>query len=174
MIKSHDKYQSHILVGLAHAEKANLGNRSIFVHNRSYWREWRPLVTPWADCIKEGIEPWKCQKRPFLSHVLVSLSLCSLLSLLLCSCFGCSSSSYYYYYCCFYEYVLVKGFYYNSGYGNKPGPKYSNDYGHKPGHLISKTLLSLSLSPFMLLSIIRVHGNLTPRYHQYIPLTLCC
>ena len=33
MIKSHDKYQSHILVGLAHAEKANSGNRSIFVHN---------------------------------------------------------------------------------------------------------------------------------------------
>ena len=70
MIKSHDKYQSRILVGLAHAERANFGNRSIFVHNRSYWREWRPLVTPWADCIKEGIEPWKCQKRPFLSHVL--------------------------------------------------------------------------------------------------------
>ena len=36
MIKSHDKYQSRILVGLAHAEKANFGNRSIFVHNRSY------------------------------------------------------------------------------------------------------------------------------------------
>ena len=30
MIKSHDKYQSRILVGLAHAEKASSGNRSIF------------------------------------------------------------------------------------------------------------------------------------------------
>ena len=107
MIKSHDKYQSRILVGLAHAEKASSGNRSIFVHYRSYWREWRPLVTPWADCIKEGVEPWKCQKWSFISHVLVSLSPCSLLPLLLCSCFGCSSSSYYY--CCFYEYVLAKG-----------------------------------------------------------------
>ena len=46
MIKSHDKYQSRILIGLAHAEKASSGNRSIFVHYRSYWREWRPLVTP--------------------------------------------------------------------------------------------------------------------------------
>ena len=38
MIKSHDKYQSLILIGLAHAEKASSGNRSIFVHFRSYWR----------------------------------------------------------------------------------------------------------------------------------------
>ena len=142
IIKSHNKYQSCILIGLAHSEKASLENRSIFVHSRSYWREWRPLVTPWADCIKEGVEPWECQKWFFLSHVLVSLSLSSLLPLLLCSCFGCY---YYYHYCCFYEYVLAKGFYYNSGHGNKPGPKYSNDYGHKPGHLTSKTLLSLSL-----------------------------
>ena len=77
MIKSHDKYQSRILIGLAHAEKASFGNRSIFVHYRSYWIEWRPLVTPWADCIKEGVEPWKCQKWSFISHVLVSLSLLS-------------------------------------------------------------------------------------------------
>ena len=46
MIKSHDEYQSIILIGLAHAEKAYSKNRSIFVHNRSYWRELRPLVTP--------------------------------------------------------------------------------------------------------------------------------
>ena len=156
VIKSHDKYQSLILIGLARAEKASSRNRSVLVHFRSYWREWRPLVTPWADCIKEGIEPWKCQKWSFISHVLVSVSLCSLLLLLLCSCFGCYYYYYYYYYCCcYYEYVLAKGFYYDSGYGNKPGPKYSNDYGNKPGHLISKTpplSYALSLSLFLSLS----------------------
>ena len=40
IIKSHDKYQSIILIGLTHAEKASSGNRSILVHYRSYWREW--------------------------------------------------------------------------------------------------------------------------------------
>ena len=39
-IKSHDKYQSLILIGLARAEKASSGNRSVLVHYRSYWREW--------------------------------------------------------------------------------------------------------------------------------------
>ena len=62
IIKSHDKYQSLIIVGLAHVEKASSGIWSLLSHYRSYWREWRPLVTPWADCIKEGIEPWKSQK----------------------------------------------------------------------------------------------------------------
>ena len=46
MIKSHDKYQSIDLIGLAHVEKAYSRNRLILVHNRSYWRELRPLVTP--------------------------------------------------------------------------------------------------------------------------------
>ena len=36
LIKSHDKYQSLILIGLARAGKANSGNRSILVHYRSY------------------------------------------------------------------------------------------------------------------------------------------
>ena len=40
IIISHDKYQSIILIGLTHAEKASFGNRSILVHYRSYWREW--------------------------------------------------------------------------------------------------------------------------------------
>ena len=40
IIKSHDKYQRIILIGLAHAEKASSGNRSIFAHYQSYWREW--------------------------------------------------------------------------------------------------------------------------------------
>ena len=88
VIKSHDKYQRLILIGLAHAEKANSGNRSVLVHYRSYWREWRPLGTPWACCIKEGIEPWKSQRWLFTSHVQVSVSLCSLSPLLLsCSAF---------------------------------------------------------------------------------------
>ena len=73
MIKSHDKYQSIDLIGLALVEMAYSKNQLILVHNRSYWRELRPLVTPWAWCIKEGIEPWRVQKRPFLSHVQVSL-----------------------------------------------------------------------------------------------------
>ena len=33
MFKSHDKYQSYILVGLGHTKKAKFKNRSIFVHN---------------------------------------------------------------------------------------------------------------------------------------------
>ena len=40
IIKSHDKYQSLILIGLASAEKASSRNRSVLVHYRSYWREW--------------------------------------------------------------------------------------------------------------------------------------
>ena len=40
VITSHDKYQSLILIGLAHAGKAYSGNRSVSVHYRSYWREW--------------------------------------------------------------------------------------------------------------------------------------
>ena len=57
VIKSHDKYQSLILIGLALTRKANSGIQEILFHFRSYWRGWRPLVTPWACCIKEGIEP---------------------------------------------------------------------------------------------------------------------
>ena len=39
IIKSQDKYQSLILVGLARAEKASYGIRSLLSHYRSYWRE---------------------------------------------------------------------------------------------------------------------------------------
>ena len=38
MIKSHDKYQSIDLIGLALVEKAYSKNRSFLSHNRSYWR----------------------------------------------------------------------------------------------------------------------------------------
>ena len=40
VVKSHDKYQSMILIGLAPVEKANSKNQSIFGHYRSNWREW--------------------------------------------------------------------------------------------------------------------------------------
>ena len=40
VIKSHDKYQSLISIGLACAEKASSRNRSVLIHYRSYWREW--------------------------------------------------------------------------------------------------------------------------------------
>ena len=60
--KSHNKYQSTISIGLALMKKAYVGLRCFLPHYRSYWEEWRPLVTPWARCIKEGIEPWTPQK----------------------------------------------------------------------------------------------------------------
>ena len=40
IVKSHDKYQSLILIGLAPAEKASSENRSVLDHYRSYWRKW--------------------------------------------------------------------------------------------------------------------------------------
>ena len=106
LIKSHDKYQNLILVGLTRAEKANSRNRSILVHYRSYWKELRPLVTPWAFCIKEGIEPWKSQKWFNPSHAQVSVSLCSLSSSPVLFCFSC-------YYYCYYLLLCIftcKGF----------------------------------------------------------------
>ena len=110
MIKSHDKYQSLILIGLAHAEKAYSRIRSVSVHNRSYWREWRPLVTPWAWCIKEGIvleiseavHTFSCPGKslpllspPSLALFLLLLFLLLLLLLLLCifTCKGFSNNS---------------------------------------------------------------------------------
>ena len=57
VIRIHDKYQSLILIGLALTEKASSRIQHILFHFQSYWRGWGPLVTPWACCIKEGIEP---------------------------------------------------------------------------------------------------------------------
>ena len=90
VIRIHDKYQSLILIGLALTEKASSRIQSILFHFQSYWRGWRPLVTPWAGCIKEGIEPRIFQKRFMPSHAQESFSLCSLLLLLFCFCFYCS------------------------------------------------------------------------------------
>ena len=46
VIRIHDKYQSLILIGLALTEKASSRIQCILFHFRSYWRGWRPLVTP--------------------------------------------------------------------------------------------------------------------------------
>ena len=84
VIKSHNKYQSMILFGLALTEKANVGIQCFLLHYRSYWGEWRPLVTPWARFIKEGIEPWIPQKWKITSHAQVRFLLFSLPLLLFC------------------------------------------------------------------------------------------
>ena len=68
VINSPDKYQRLILIGLALTRKANSGIQYILFHFLSYWRGWRPLVTPWACCIKEGIEPKISQKWFYPSH----------------------------------------------------------------------------------------------------------
>ena len=140
MIKSHDKYQSIDLIGLAHVEKAYSRNRLFLVHNRPYWRELRPLVTPWAWCIKEGTEPWRVQKRALLSHVQVSLLPLSLSSpslALLCF-YGCLIII-----IVDYVYLLVKGIITVT---DKPGPEYSKYQRYKPGYLNSKDTLTFTLS----------------------------
>ena len=159
VIRIHDKYQSYFLVGLALICKASSQIRYILLHYRSNWRELRPLVTPWANCIKESIESCIGQKRFMPSHAQVSHLPLSLLSpSLLLLCFGFCCSYYYYCYCC-YEYLLVKGSHKSSGYENKPEPKYSNDYKCKTvQNLLSLFLLS---SLPMLLSLVCGAGNLT-------------
>ena len=97
-------------------------------------------MTPWAWCIKEGIEPWRVQKRPFLSHVQVSLLLLSLSSpplALLCF-YGFIIIIIIYY-----VYLFVKGIITVT---NKPGPEYSKYQRYKPGYLNSKDTLTLTLS----------------------------
>ena len=83
VIRIHDKYQSLILIGLALTEEANSRIQYILFPFQSYRRGWRPLVTPWACCIKEGIKPRISQKWFFPSHAQVNVSLCSLLLFLL-------------------------------------------------------------------------------------------
>ena len=158
VIRSHDKYQSLILIGLVPTGKACSGIQYILFHFRSYWRGWRPLATPWAGCIKEGIEPRISQKWFFPSHAQVSVSLCSLLLLLSCFCFYCSYCYYYYYY----GYLLVMGFYYSSGYENKPGPYYSNGYENKPRHFNKQKLLSCSMLCFSYLLLALPSLSLSP------------
>ena len=137
--KSHDKYQSMILIGLALAEKAYVGFRCFLLHYRSYWEEWRPLVTPWARCIKEGIEPWTAQKWSFTSHAQVRFLLFSL-SLLL-SCFTLIII------------IVILVFYMNM---YLPRVYNGNKNENKPGHYYSKIFpfaKSLSLSFLLSLSL---------------------
>ena len=99
MIKSHDKYQSINLIGLAHVEKTYSRNRLFLDRNRPYWRELRPLVTPWAWCIKEVTDPRLIQNWHCLLHVQVSLlPLSPSLSLLSFSCSFMLLWFFYYYY----------------------------------------------------------------------------
>ena len=52
VIGSHDKYQSFILIVLVLTGKASSIIQYVFLHCRSYWRGWRPLVTPLTGHIK--------------------------------------------------------------------------------------------------------------------------
>ena len=134
-------------------------------------------MTPWAGCIKEGIEPRISQKWFFLSHAQVRFLLFSLLLLLFCFCFSCSYCYYYYYY----GYLLAKGFYNSSGYEYKPRHFNKQNFSLLLCFLPLFALFSLSLSsdaivcvycylthtmsPALLLTfarcIICVHGYLT-------------
>ena len=75
VIRIHDKYQSYFLVGLALTCKASSQIRYILFHYRSNWRELRPLVTPWANCIKESIEPCIGQTCQLVTQDTTQLSL---------------------------------------------------------------------------------------------------
>ena len=91
VIRIHDKYQRCFLVGLALTCKASSQIQYILLRFRTNWRELRPLVTPWAYCIKESFKPCIGQKQFMpsyaqVSHFPLSLSLFSLSSLLLFSC----------------------------------------------------------------------------------------
>ena len=159
VIRIHDKYQSCFLVGLALTCKASSQIRYILLHYRSSWRELRPLVTPWANCIKESFKPCMGQKQFMPSHAQVShfpLSLLSPSLLLLCFGFCC----YYYYYCyyCCYEYFTVKGSHKSSGYENKPEHENSNDYECKSEQNLLSLFLLSSLP--LLMTVVCGAGNL--------------
>ena len=93
VIRIHDKYQSCFLVGLVLTCKASSQIQYILLRFRTNWRELRPLVTPWANGIKESFKPCIGQKQFMPSNAQVShfpLSLLSLLSpSLLLFYFGC-------------------------------------------------------------------------------------
>ena len=101
MRKSYDKNQRINLIGLAPVAKAYSRNRLFLGPNRPYWRELRPLVTPWVKSIKEGTDPWRNQKWALLSQcpgeLPSPLSLSSPSLALLCFSILCCS------------YLLVKG-----------------------------------------------------------------
>ena len=164
VIRIHDKYQRCFLVGLALTNKASSQIQYILLRFRTNWRELRPLVTPWANGIKESFKPCIGQKQFMPSYAQVShfpLSLISLLSpslLLFYFCCCCYYYYYYYYYyyhyyyyCC-YEYFTVKGLHKSSGYENKSRHENSNDSEYKT---VTKllSLFLLSSLPMLLTSV---------------------
>ena len=66
--KSYYKNQCINLIGLALVAKAYSRNRLFLRPNRPYWRELRPLVTPWVRGIKEGTDPWRNEIWALLSQ----------------------------------------------------------------------------------------------------------
>ena len=81
VIRIHDKYQRCFLVGLALTCKASSQIQYILLRFRTNWRELRPLVTPWANGIKESFKPCIGQKQFMPSYAQVSHFPLSLLSL---------------------------------------------------------------------------------------------
>ena len=151
VIGIHDKYQRCFLVGLALTYKASSQIQYILLHFRTNWRELRPLVTPWANGIKESFKPCIGQKQFMPSYAQVShfpLSLLSLLSPSLLLFYFCCCYYYYYYYYCCYEYFTVKGLHKSSGYENKSRHENSNDSEYKT---VTKLLSLFLLSSFSLL-----------------------
>ena len=88
VIRIHDKYHRHFLVGLALACKASSQIQYILLCFRTNWGELRPLVTPWAYGIKVSFEPCIGQKQFMPSYAQVNHFplFFSLYSLLLFSC----------------------------------------------------------------------------------------
>ena len=79
--KSYYKNQCINLIGLAPVAKAYSRNRLFLRPDRPYWRELRPLVTPWVRSIKEGTDPWRNQIWALLSQCPGKLPSALLLSL---------------------------------------------------------------------------------------------
>ena len=66
--KSYYKNQCINSIGLAPVAKAYFINRLLLRPDRPYWRELRPLVTPWVRSIKEGTDPWTNEIWALLSQ----------------------------------------------------------------------------------------------------------
>ena len=121
VIRIHDKYQSLILIGLALTGKASSGIQYISFQDIS-------------EVVLSFSCPGKCLSLlSSPSLVLFLLLLFFLLLLLLLWIFTC------------------KGFYYNSGYRNKPGSYYGNGYENKPRHFNKQKLLPCHMLCFPLL-----------------------
>ena len=116
-------------------------------------------MTPWASCIKEGIEPWKSQKWLFPSHAQVGVTLLSLL-------FSCSVSAFILVIIIIAMNMYLQMVYNSSGYKSKPRPDYSKTSPF--ANSLSLSLLS-SLSLSAVMAIVCIHGYLT---HTMLPAEL--